>query len=125
MGWGPDVGTVGGVVFAGRVGDATLAALYRRARLLAYVPLEEGFGLPPLEAMHLGTPVVSSDVPGSGTAAFTVDPSDIEQMARAIVEVASDDALRARLVAAGLAHAAGHTWAATARAHLTMWASLS
>jgi len=124
VGWGPDVGTGEGVVFAGRVGDATLAALYRRARLLAYVPLEEGYGLPPLEAMYLGTPVVSSAVPGAGTASLTVEPTDVEQMARAIVEVASDHALRARLVAAGRAHAAGLTWAATARAHARLWASL-
>ena len=124
VGWGPDVGTGEGVVFAGRVGDATLAALYRRARLLAYVPLEEGFGLPPLEAMFLGTPVVSSDVPGAGSASLIVEPTDVEQIGRAIVEVASDDALRARLVAAGTAHASGLTWAATARAHVTLWRQL-
>ena len=50
-----------GVVFTGAVPDPVLAALYRRARAFAYVPLTEGYGLPPLEAMRVGTPVVVSD----------------------------------------------------------------
>ena len=68
-GWGPELEPREGVVFTGRVGDGTLASLYARARLLAYVPFEEGFGLPPVEAMHFGTPVVSSPLPTTGGAA--------------------------------------------------------
>lgn len=74
-GWGPDSRVrgaprasggphrVGRVILTGHVEAAVLAELYRRARLVAYVPLQEGFGLPALEAMAAGTPLVSSPVP--------------------------------------------------------------
>ncbi|HTZ09840.1 MAG TPA: glycosyltransferase family 1 protein [Acidimicrobiales bacterium] len=113
-----------GVVPAGPVGEATLAALYRRARLLAYVPVEEGFGLPPLEAMRHGTPVVASAVPSVDEAALVVEPRSVPAMAEALVRVATDDTVRADLVARGRAHAAPLTWEAAARAHVAVWSSL-
>ena len=80
---------------------ARLASLYARARLLAYVPFEEGFGLPPVEAMRYGTPVVASPLPTTGGAALEVDPTHVDDIARALVEVATDDGLRARLADGG------------------------
>ncbi len=93
-GWGPEPERGEGVVFTGRVGDGTLASLYARARLLAYVPFEEGFGLPPVEAMRYGTPVVASPLPTTGGASFEVDPNRADDIAQALVAVATDDGLR-------------------------------
>jgi len=123
-GWGPGVVPGPGVVLAGSVSEATLAALYRRARLLAYVPLLEGFGLPPLEAMREGTPVVASRVPSVGDSTMEVDPRNVDDIADALVTVASDEKVRRQLVSAGLARAAELTWANNARRHLELWASL-
>ncbi|HEX2273218.1 MAG TPA: glycosyltransferase family 1 protein, partial [Acidimicrobiales bacterium] len=74
-GWGEQAPPAGeGVVLAGPVEAATLAALYARARVVAYVPLVEGFGLPAVEAMAAGAPVVASPMPSTGGAALEVDP---------------------------------------------------
>jgi glycosyltransferase involved in cell wall biosynthesis len=124
-GWGPEAEHGEGIVFAGRVGDGTLASLYARARLLAYVPFEEGFGLPPVEAMRYGTPVVASPLPTTGDAALEVDPTRVDDIVEGLVRVATDEDLRARLAAAGTARAASLTWEAAARAHVALWSSLS
>jgi glycosyltransferase involved in cell wall biosynthesis len=120
-GWGPAVRPVPGAVLAGQAGGGVLTALYRRARLLAYVPLREGFGLPVVEAMFCGTPVVASAVPSAGNAAILVDPFDVEAIAAALVRASSDAAVRAELVAAGRDRAAGLTWERTARRHVELW----
>jgi glycosyltransferase involved in cell wall biosynthesis len=124
-GWGLDVAPVEGVIVTGSLDDAVLSALYSRAKMLVYAPIAEGFGLPPLEAMREGLPVVSSPVPSSGGAVYEVDPLDVEQITDAIVEVASDDRTRSRLVAAGRAHSEALTWRASARAHVALWRSLA
>jgi len=127
-GWGPEgppSSAATGVVWAGPVDDATLAALYARARLLAYVPLVEGFGLPPVEAMRQGTPVLSSALPSLGAAARVVDPDRVEDIAAGLVEVATDETLRRQLVARGTARADELTWKASARAHRDLWASVT
>ena len=95
-----------------------LAMLLTAARVFAFPSRTEGFGLPPLEAMACGTPVVSSRG-GSlgevlGDAALTVDPGDAEGFARELSRALDDDALRAHLRAQGLARAAAYTWARTA-----------
>jgi glycosyltransferase involved in cell wall biosynthesis len=134
-GWGPgpvDASPADRVVFTGPVPDAVLAELYRRARAFAYVPLTEGYGFPPLEAMYAGVPtVVSEQVPSvqdlgaPGPApARVVDPLDIEGIARGLAAVLTDDALRAELARRGTAHAATRTWRDTARAHVELWRSL-
>jgi glycosyltransferase involved in cell wall biosynthesis len=124
-GWGQaPPGSSSGVVFAGAVNGPVLAGLYQLARACCYVPLIEGFGFPVVEAMRLGTPVVASRVPSSGGAALEVDPLDTDAIAGALVRVASDPALRARLVAAGSERAAGLTWSATAAAHVRAWEPL-
>jgi len=122
-GWGkePSVPISPGIMMTGAVSDAILAALYGRATLLAYVPLVEGFGLPPLEAMAAGAPVVASPMPSIGEAAWVVDPTDVDAIAGGLAEVASDDELRARLSAAGRARAGSHRWADSARRHLAVW----
>jgi len=122
VGWGTATAAPpAGVVFAGQVGDGVLAGLYGRARLVAYVPLVEGFGLPVVEAMRAGAPVVASAVPSSGGAAHEVDPRDVEAIADGLVRVASDGALRAGLVARGLARVGPLTWRAAAEGHLAVW----
>ena len=124
-GWGQRVVPGPGVVLAGHVGAATLAALYGRARLLVYVPLGEGFGFPPLEAMREGAPVVASRVPGAGDAIMKVDPLDVEDIAEGLVRVATDEKVRRQLVSSGRLHATPLTWARTARCYVQLWDSLA
>jgi glycosyltransferase involved in cell wall biosynthesis len=88
------------------------------------VPLREGFGLPAVEAMACGTAVVATAVPSAGGAAVEVDPFDVDGIAAALVEVATDERRRAELVAAGRERAAGLTWDATAARHLELWRAL-
>jgi glycosyltransferase involved in cell wall biosynthesis len=104
----------------GYVDDETLRAEYEGASLLAFVPLVEGFGLPPLEAMALGVPVVASAVSSvpevCGDAALLVQPEDASAVAEAIGRALTDQGLAERLREAGRARALQFTWEATARA---------
>ncbi len=113
------------LVFTGRVSDEELVALYNGADLFVYPSFYEGFGLPPLEAMACGTPVVTSNVSSLpevvGDTALTVDPFDVEALAAAIARVLHDHELRARLSAQGLARAASFSWEATARTILRVY----
>jgi glycosyltransferase involved in cell wall biosynthesis len=106
------------VVFTGYVEDASLALLYNRAALFIYPSLYEGFGLPPLEAMACGCPVVASNataIPETvGDAAILVDPLSVSEMAKAMVRVLGDKDLAGSLSAAGRAHAARFSWRRTA-----------
>jgi glycosyltransferase involved in cell wall biosynthesis len=86
--------------------------------------LTEGFGFPPVEAMRAGLPVVSSPLPSIGHGALVVDPGQVEAIAGALVEVATNERRRAELVAAGRAWTEDQTWVASARAHVALWASL-
>lgn len=134
QGWGGAVLTEEpplGLVPLGAVDDAVLAGLYAEARAFAYVPLTEGFGLPPLEAMAHGAPVLASDAvpsaaPESGArSAWCVDPFDVAAIAEGLVRVATDDVLRAELVANGGARARSRTWRTVAQDHRALWRSLS
>jgi glycosyltransferase involved in cell wall biosynthesis len=110
----------GRVHLVGHVDEDELPALYGAARALVFPSLYEGFGLPALEAMACGTPVIASNTTGLaeavGDAGLTVDPRSAEELAEAMRRVLGDEELRARLVAAGHARAAAFTWARTARA---------
>ena len=103
----------------GFVTENELAALYRRASVLVMPSTYEGFGLPVLEAMRLGTPVISarsSSLPEvGGDAALWVDAADDTDLARKIDLVVSDPCVAAKLRAASLARAACFSWDATAR----------
>jgi len=98
----------------GFVDDADLPALYRGATLFAFPSLYEGFGLPVLEAMACGVPVVCSNASSlpevAGDAALLVDPHDVDGLADAMAGVFQDDGLRGRMIARGLAQAARFTW---------------
>ncbi len=122
QGWNEQVAATPDVVLVGRVEPPVLTALYDLARLLAYVPLREGYGLPPLEAMSRGTPVVASPLPSTGTAAYDVDPDDQEAIATALLTVASDEQVRSALAERGRIHSASLTWEATARSIAAIWA---
>ncbi len=108
----------------GFVDDADLPALYRLASVLAFPSLYEGFGLPPLEAMACGTPVVASSassIPEAvGDAGLLLDPRDTALWADALSTILTDADLRADMAARGLAHAATFTWARAARQWLAL-----
>jgi glycosyltransferase involved in cell wall biosynthesis len=120
-GWGARVKPDTGVVLTGMVAPSELSALYAMARLLAYVPLEEGFGLPPVEAMAFGTPVVASPLPSTAGAAFEVDPLDVESIAAGLLSVASDEAERERLSHLGRLRSDELRWSVIAGQHLAVW----
>jgi glycosyltransferase involved in cell wall biosynthesis len=101
--------------FTGYAADADLPALYAAASVFAYPSLHEGFGIPPLEAMACGTPVVASTAGALpevlGDAALLVDPYDVDALAQALEAAAAD---RGDLRRRGLARAARYTWPAAA-----------
>lgn len=113
------------VQFAGYVPTDELPALYGAATAFVYPSLFEGFGLPPLEAMACGTPVVCSNTSSLpevvGDAALTVDPRSTGDLARALRRVLDDEQLRAHLHEAGFARARLFTWERTARETLAIY----
>ncbi|MBA2439027.1 MAG: glycosyltransferase family 4 protein [Acidimicrobiia bacterium] len=117
------------VVVLGWVDDAVRRALLSRATVLAYPSLYEGFGFPVLEAMAAGVPVVATAAGGvpevAGDAAALVAVGDDDALAGALTRVVTDDALRARLVAAGHARAATFTWERTATGMVELWRRLA
>lgn len=121
-GWGPRLPETPGVVLTGWIGDETLPGLVSAAGLFCFPSLYEGFGLPPLEAMAAGTPVVAARSPVTeevlGEAALLVDPLDVRGLAEAVAELATDDARRKTFVLQGRARAADYTWERTARGTL-------
>jgi len=102
------------VRFFGFVPDKTLASLYRLASVFVFPSLYEGFGLPPLEAMAAGTPVITSNVSSLpevvGDAAILIDPYDLDAIADAMRRVLTDEALRQDLRARGLARVKEFSW---------------
>jgi glycosyltransferase involved in cell wall biosynthesis len=135
-GWGPDrrgavVGAVPGVVVLGRVSEVVLSGLYRRAQALLYFALGEGFGLPPAEANSVGLPCAASrTVPSVADAAWPepvavlADPRNVDAMAGAVVEAATNEARRQQLVRAGRALAATRTWKHVGASYAALWREL-
>jgi glycosyltransferase involved in cell wall biosynthesis len=116
------LGAADRIRFPGWLTDAQLEGLYRLAALFVLPSLEEGFGLPLLEAMRRGVPVACSNVSAmpevAGDGAVLFDPFDVDDMRAVIGRVLSDPALAERLVAAGRERSRHFTWEATARATL-------
>jgi glycosyltransferase involved in cell wall biosynthesis len=102
------------VRFLGFVPDATLAVLYRLAAVFVFPSLYEGFGLPPLEAMAAGAPVITSNVSSLpevvGDAALLIDPMDAGAIARAMASVLGDPRLRDDLVRRGRERVKAFSW---------------
>jgi len=105
--------------FPGFVADEDLPALLSAARAFVWPSLYEGFGLPPLEAMACGTPVVTSNTSSLpevvGDAALQVDPDDVDTLADALLTAATDAAPRDDLIEKGRRRAAQFTWERTAQ----------
>jgi glycosyltransferase involved in cell wall biosynthesis len=134
-GWGPTLSRIvdqSGVKFTGAVANGVLAGLYQRARAFAYVPLSEGYGLPPLEAMRHGTPsMVARDVPSvhdlgqaGEPAALMVNPLDVDDIAQGLTTILTDEARRADLGRRGQTYALTRRWRDAAQSHLTLWGSM-
>ncbi|MFA5270022.1 MAG: glycosyltransferase family 1 protein [Patescibacteria group bacterium] len=106
----------------GYVSEEQKTFLYQHATLLAFPSRYEGFGMPPLEAMSLGLPVVTTNVSSLpevvGNAAILVSPDSVSELANAINQVLTDSDLRQRLVAAGLVQSKKFNWQATSDATL-------
>jgi glycosyltransferase involved in cell wall biosynthesis len=109
-----ELGLQKAVHLPGYVTDEDLPALYSLADVFAFPSLYEGFGLPPLEAMACGTPVVCSNASSLpevvGRAALTVDPLDVDALTDALRRALSDEPLRAELTQMGLTRARRFTW---------------
>lgn len=102
----------------GYVSQHTLRRLYQRARIFAFPSLDEGFGMPVLDAMAHGVPVITSTRSAlpevAGDAALLVDPSDVEGIGAAMLTLVSDEALRAEMARRGVERARHFTWNAAA-----------
>ncbi|MCS6772600.1 MAG: glycosyltransferase family 1 protein [Anaerolineae bacterium] len=123
-----ELGLTGLVRFVGRVDDEDLPALYRLASVMAFPSLYEGFGLPPLEAMACGTPVVASNAAAMpevlGDAALLIPPTDPSEWTRALRSVLSNESVRRDLSQRGRQRAAQFDWQKTARATQALYQSL-
>jgi glycosyltransferase involved in cell wall biosynthesis len=112
----------GTVDYLGYVNSEELAELYREASCFVYPSLYEGFGLPPLEAMACGCPVVVSNVTSlpevCGDAAYYVDPYDVESIAEGMYKVLTDEAMRRNLIEKGLERAKLFSWEKAAKSTL-------
>ena len=117
------------IVQLGYVGGEAKAKLYRSAHALAFPSLDEGFGMPILEAMSAGLPVVTSNCSAmpevAGEAAVLVEPHDSEAIAEGLQRIIEDEALREELCRKGLARAADFSWRQTAVKMLALYRELS
>lgn len=124
-GWGDTLRPADGVHLAGAVSEPVLSALYGSARIVAYVPLSEGYGLPALEALACGAPLlVSSAVPSiveHDAPARVVDPRSTDEIAEALVELVSDEGRRQQLARLGPESVRQRTWRSAAERHLRFW----
>jgi glycosyltransferase involved in cell wall biosynthesis len=118
----------GDIRFLGRVTDAELPALMNGALAFVYPSLYEGFGLPPLEAMACGTPVITSNRSSLpevvGAAALLVDPGDTGELADAMARIVDDEPLREDLRERGLKQAQSFSWDETARMTVRVYESV-
>jgi len=113
------------ICLTGYLEDTDLRALYSSCRIFVYPSLYEGFGLPPLEAMACGAPVISSQIPAIaevvGRAACLVNPAKVQELAGGIVSLLVDKQAREQLSLAGLKRVEDFTWERTARCTLEVY----
>jgi glycosyltransferase involved in cell wall biosynthesis len=116
------------VRFLGRVSDLELITLYSMADIFAFPSFFEGFGVPPLEAMACGAPVITSNTSSlpevAGDAALLVDPTNTEALANAILRLLEDEQLREDLRQKGYERAGQFSWAASAQKMLAVYQRL-
>ncbi|HYN26215.1 MAG TPA: glycosyltransferase family 1 protein [Pyrinomonadaceae bacterium] len=113
------------IILTEYLNDEELRALYSSCRAFVYPSIYEGFGLPPLEAMACGAPVVTSRIRAleetTGGAAILVEPTNVEAFAAAIADLLDSDDLRSKFSALGRSRAAEFTWERTARLTLDVY----
>ncbi len=113
------------IILTEYLNDEELRALYSSCRAFVYPSIYEGFGLPPLEAMACGAPVITSRIPAleetTGGAAILVEPTNVQALAGAIGDLLDSDDLRSKLSALGRSRAAEFTWERTARLTLDVY----
>jgi glycosyltransferase involved in cell wall biosynthesis len=118
----------GQVVFTGFISDDELDILLNQASMLIYPSLYEGFGIPILEAMCAGTPVITSNLTAmpevAGDAGLLVDPLSVDDMAAAMSRLLKDDALRTDLISKGKKRAAGFSWDKNWNEYLALYQEL-
>ena len=122
------IGLDGSIKYFDYAPNEDLPALYAGAKLLTLPALYEGFGLPPLEAMASGVPVVVSNISSMpevvGEAGVLVDPSSVDSIAEGLLKVLMDQNLRQQMIAKGLERSKRFTWENTARKTLEVFESL-
>jgi len=105
------------IFFSGRLSDQQLAEFYRGADALLFPSLYEGFGLPVIEAMSCGLPVITSNSTSlkeiAGDAALLVNPNNIDEIVNALNVVCRNEELRSELIEKGLNQAAKYSWSST------------
>jgi glycosyltransferase involved in cell wall biosynthesis len=113
------------IVFTGYVSEQELDSLFRMAGLLIYPSLYEGFGIPILEAMKMGLPVITSNISAmpevAGGAAYLVDPNSIEDMTSAMSEVLQNRILREEMIEKGLELVHPYTWKNVSERYLELY----
>ena len=113
------------VVFTGFIPDVELDSLLRRAAMLVYPSFYEGFGIPILEAMRVGTPVITSNLTGmpevAGEAAILVDPHNTDQISAEMSRLLNDEQLRDALKTKGQKEAAEYSWERTSELYLNLY----
>ncbi len=116
------------VRFLGRVSESELIALYSMADIFAFPSFFEGFGIPPLEAMACGAPVITSNTSSlpeaAGDAALLVNPYDISAIAQALTRLLEDETLRAELRQKGYKQVQRYTWTGAAAKMLAVYQQL-
>ncbi len=107
------------VILTGYISDTELFEYYERAEIFIYPSLYEGFGIPALEAMSVGTPVIASDIPvlkeSCGEAAYYIDPYSEDSIANALDRLSKDDVLKKHLSSKGLENIQKFSWVASSK----------
>lgn len=124
-----ETGMIGRIEFTGFISEAELDSLFRTAHFLIYPSLYEGFGIPILEAMKVGIPVITSNTTGcaevGGGIAVLVDPYDIDDIVAKMDEMASNEGLRKEMKQKGYERAQHYTWERTSKMYLEEYRRLS